>query len=428
MDFKLHQLSGSNIETIFNKAYLDAKLVDKDWCSIKGELEILIKAFEDLEIISFYHECSLPKELSEEEVKVLISNFNNKLLLIKSKILERKDSNSPFLICFRYDHCLLKSDYISDKTLVHLSRKFEEKIEYSYNIYRENNLKPKKNNDIKKIPDAIDLSELNNNTFGFKTHDEFFSIQEISYITETDIKALEEVILELDLKIDSLYSEKEMIKIKNFISEKQVHTNNKLKEENITLNNKKATNAIELSKSQPIKYVREDYLFSEEEIASIAGKSKEAVKEAISILKLCNGGFFNKKESLLLINYLAETQKNTNQKNSVIERSKTVSKSEVALIIGGTALIAGGLAWYFTRNKRAAKIAAGMVTSYISSSWQYSHQNNCCSYSSLTTTRNLIRPSVGEIIYNNSGGLSPVYTGPRGGRYTIGNTGKKRYF
>ena len=68
--------------------------------------------------------------------------------------------------------------------------------------------------------------------------------------------------------------------------------------------------------------MREDYLFSEEEIASIAGKSKEAVKEAISILKLCNGGFFNKKESLLLINYLAETQKNTNQKNSVIERSK----------------------------------------------------------------------------------------------------------
>ena len=54
--------------------------------------------------------------------------------------------------------------------------------------------------------------------------------------------------------------------------------------------------------------MREDYLFSEEEIASIAGKSKEAVKEAISILKLCNGGFFNKKESLLLINYLAENK------------------------------------------------------------------------------------------------------------------------
>ena len=260
------------------------------------------------------------------------------------------------------------------------------------------------------------------------THDEFFSIQEISYITETDIKALEEVILELDLKIDSLYSEKEMIKIKNFISEKQVHTNNKLKEENITLNNKKATNAIELSKSQPIKYVREDYLFSEEEIASIAGKSKEAVKEAISILKLCNGGFFNKKESLLIIDYLADPNKYDNHKASFIERSKTVSKSEWALIIGGTALVAGGLAWYFTRNKRAAKIAAGMATSYISSSWQYSHQNNGGSYSSLTTTRNLIRPSVGEIIYNNSGGLSPVYTGPRGGRYTIGSTGKKRYF
>ena len=69
-----------------------------------------------------------------------------------------------------------------------------------------------------------------------------------------------------------------------------------------------------------------------------------------------------------------------------------------------------------------------MATSYVSSSWQYSNQNNRETFSSLTTTRNFISPSVGEIIYNNSGGLSPVYTGPRGGRYTIGSTGKKRYF
>ena len=428
MDFKIHQLSGSNIETIFNQAYLDAKLVEKDWCSIKGQIEILIKAFQDLEIISFYHECSLPKELSEEEVKVLVNAFNNKLLVIKSKILDRKDSESPFLICFRYDHCLFKNDDISAKTLVHLSRKFEENIENSYTIYQQNYLKINENKNIKKIPDTVDLTALNKDTFSLMTHDDFFSIQEISYITNTDIKYLEKVILELNLKTKSIYSEEELIKIKGYILEKKAPVNKNQEEELIKEKTKKTNGAIQLRKSEQIEYVKEDYSFTHEEIASLAGKNKEDVTEAILKLKFNYSDSFNKKESLLIIDYLANPQKYENQQNSFIERSKTVSKSEWALIIGGTALVAGGLAWYFTRNKRAAKIAAGMATSFISSSREYSHQNNGGTFSSLTTTRNLISPSVGEIIYNNSGGLSPVYTGPRGGRYTIGITGKKRYF
>ena len=284
-----------------------------------------------------------------------------------------------------------------------------------------------KNKNKKNIPDAIDLTQLDKNTFGFMTHDEFFTIQEISYIADIDIKALEEVIPKLNLKIDSLYSKKDIFKIIDYLSEKKVQ----VKKDNVekdTENHQKTNGAIQLRKSEKIEYVKEDYSFSHEEIASLAGKTKEDVRDAIYKLKFNYNDSFNKKESLLIIDYLADPNKYDNHKASFIERSKTVSKSEWALIIGGTALVAGGLAWYFTRNKRAAKIAAGMATSYISSSWQYSHQNNGGSYSSLTTTRNLIRPSVGEIIYNNSGGLSPVYTGPRGGRYTIGSTGKKRYF
>ena len=280
----------------------------------------------------------------------------------------------------------------------------------------------------KKIPDAIDLTQLDKNTFGFMTHDEFFTIQEISYIANIDIKTLEEVILKLNLKIDNLYSKKEIFKIIDYLSEKKVLVNKNQQEEKINEKNKKTKGAIQLIKSEQIEYVKENYSFSHEEIASLAGKRKEDVREAIYKLKFNYSDYFNKKESLLIIDYLADPQKYENQKSSFIERSKTVSKSEWALIIGGTALVAGGLAWYFTRNRRAAKIAAGMATSYVSSSWQYSNQNNRGTFSSLTTTRNFISPSVGEIIYNNSGGLSPVYTGPRGGRYTIGSTGKKRYF
>ena len=61
-----------------------------------------------------------------------------------------------------------------------------------------------KNKNKKNIPDAIDLTQLDKNTFGFMTHDEFFTIQEISYIADIDIKALEEVILKLNLKKSQL--------------------------------------------------------------------------------------------------------------------------------------------------------------------------------------------------------------------------------
>ena len=78
-----------------------------------------------------------------------------------------------------------------------------------------------KNKNKKNIPDAIDLTQLDKNTFGFMTHDEFFTIQEISYIADIDIKALEEVIPKLNLKINSSYSKKDIFKIIDYLSEKK---------------------------------------------------------------------------------------------------------------------------------------------------------------------------------------------------------------
>ena len=284
------------------------------------------------------------------------------------------------------------------------------------------------NKKIKKITDAIDLTPIDKNTFGFMTNDEFFTIKEISYITNIDIKSLEDVILKLNLKLDSSYNKKEIFKIINQLHEEKINDTKNQKVEKTSKKNKQISGAIQKVKTKKIKYVGDNYYFSHGEIASLAGKSVEEVRNAIYNLKFNYSDSFNKKESILIIDYLANPKKYETHKTSFIERSKTVSGGEWALIIGGTALIAGGLAWYFTRNRRAAKIAAGIATSYISSSWQYSNQKNGGSYSSFTTTRQLINPSIGEIIYDNSGGISPVYIGPRGGKYTIGSTGKKRYF
>ncbi len=271
------------------------------------------------------------------------------------------------------------------------------------------------NKNKKNIPDTFDLTQLDKNTFGLETHDEFFTIQEISYIADVDIKSLVEVIPKLNLKIDSLYSKKDIFKIIDSLSEKKVPVN-KNKVEKDTENNQKTNEAIQLRKSAKVEYFIDDDSFSHEEIAALAGKSKEDVREAIYKLKFNYSYSFNKKESLLIIDYLADPNKYENNKASFIERSKKVSKGEWVLIIGGTALIAGGLVWYFTRNKRAANIAAGMATNY-TNSWRYSSSNPSRSYSGYK----YVRPY-------SPGGSGTVYTGPRGGRYTIGSTGRKKYF
>ena len=57
-----------------------------------------------------------------------------------------------------------------------------------------------------------------------------------------------------------------------------------------------------------------------------------------------------------------------------------------------------------------------MATNY-TSSWRYSSTNPSRSYSGYK----YMRPY-------SPGGSGTVYTGPRGGRYTIGSTGRKKYF
>ena len=172
------------------------------------------------------------------------------------------------------------------------------------------------NKKIKKITDAIDLTPIDKNTFGFMTHDEFFTIKEISYITNIDIKSLEDVILKLNLKLDSSYNKKEIFKIINQLHEEKINDTKNQKVEKTSKKNKQISGAIQKVKTKKIKYVGENYYFSHGEIASLAGKSIEEVRNAIYNLKFNYSDSFNKKESILIIDYLANPKKYETHKTS----------------------------------------------------------------------------------------------------------------
>ncbi len=138
MDFKLHQLSASNLSSLFNAAYIDAEATDKDdcpFCVLTGEITQIVGAVEELNILRFAHQVHAPKDLKEEDLKKLINAFNEQLPLVKAYV--RKNNDGDLLLAFEYDHVVLKHDTISAKTLVQLSRMFESGIESSYAIYNQ---------------------------------------------------------------------------------------------------------------------------------------------------------------------------------------------------------------------------------------------------------------------------------------------------
>ena len=138
MDFKLHQLSASNLSSLFNAAFIDAEVPDANdspICILKGETTQLIWAIEEINILRFAHQVQAPKDIKEEELNKLINAFNEQLPLIKAYL--RKNDDGVLLFTFEYDHVVLKHDTISARTLIQLSRMFENNIEHSYAIYNQ---------------------------------------------------------------------------------------------------------------------------------------------------------------------------------------------------------------------------------------------------------------------------------------------------
>ena len=138
MDFKLHQLSASNLASLFNAAYIDAEAnKEENFCAVKGEVTLLVWSIEDQNVIRFYNQISAPKGMKEEDVKKLVSSFNENISLTKAYLTGRKDDDGDPIIAFEYDYVLLKHNSISPKTLIQLTRMVESSIQASHQIYQQ---------------------------------------------------------------------------------------------------------------------------------------------------------------------------------------------------------------------------------------------------------------------------------------------------
>ncbi len=140
MDFKLHQLSGSNLTSIFKNAYIEAETIkDTEFCAINGERNMLLIAYSEYNILQFQNWVYFKKEFTEEDAHRFARAINEKMIMLKAYVSNTEEGE--ICIAIKYNHAILEHDSISGKTLVKLTRMVERHLLVTNQIYDEMFLK-----------------------------------------------------------------------------------------------------------------------------------------------------------------------------------------------------------------------------------------------------------------------------------------------
>ena len=142
MDFKLHQLSGSNLTSIFNNAYIEAETVkDTEFCAINGERNMLLIAYSEHNILQYQNWVYFSKDFTEEDANRFAAAINKEMIMLKAYVNDLEDKKISVVL--KYNHAILDHESISAKSIVKLTRMVENHLMATFQIYDELFLKRK---------------------------------------------------------------------------------------------------------------------------------------------------------------------------------------------------------------------------------------------------------------------------------------------
>ena len=92
MDFKLHQLSGSNLTSIFNNAYIEAEQIkETEFCAVKGDRLILIIACADQNVLQFQNWAYFADDFTREDANRFAAAINKEMIMLKAYVSDPGD-------------------------------------------------------------------------------------------------------------------------------------------------------------------------------------------------------------------------------------------------------------------------------------------------------------------------------------------------
>ena len=134
MDFKLHQLSGSNLTSIFNNAYIEAeKVKETEFCAVKGDRLILIIACADQNVLQFQNWAYFDDDFTREDADRFAAAINKEMIMLKAYVSDPEDEK--IAVALKYNHAILDHESISAKSIVKLTRMVENHVMATFEIY-----------------------------------------------------------------------------------------------------------------------------------------------------------------------------------------------------------------------------------------------------------------------------------------------------
>jgi len=136
MDFKLHQLSGSNLTSIFNNAYIEAEQIkESEFCAVKGDRLILIIACADQNVLQFQNWAYFADDFTREDADRFAAAINKEMIMLKAYVSDPGDEK--ITVALKYNHVILDHESISAKSIVKLTRMVENHVMATFEIYDE---------------------------------------------------------------------------------------------------------------------------------------------------------------------------------------------------------------------------------------------------------------------------------------------------
>ena len=134
MDFKLHQLSGSNLTSIFNNAYIEAeKVKETEFCAVKGDRIILIVACAEQNVLQFQNLACFADDFTREDANRFAAAINEEMIMLRACVSDPGDNKIS--VALNYSHAILDHESISAKSIVKLTRMVENHVLATFEIY-----------------------------------------------------------------------------------------------------------------------------------------------------------------------------------------------------------------------------------------------------------------------------------------------------
>ena len=396
--------------------------------------------------------------ISQEEFKKddisLIENINPEALRMGQCSFQKNEIEWAFDTTALHDHLQIKPekllDNLRDKSFEGFERFLNNKDAENKNDVKNSEIVKSKNDS--KNPDLVETKTSEENkidqsifqewlqqkykTFKFKTGKSSNHNKPLVYraYAEDDPSLLPKIIYVL---WEEYASEKKLILPGGNVPKSNQIIKNESNESTIFADQKLKYGSFDLTqiKEGEFQYLSDDHLFSQEDIANMIDAQLNDIKNAINSLNLEYKSTFNQKETSLIIDFISDPEKYDSLiKNNKLSKQNAMTSSDWAVVLGIGALAVGGLVWLCTRNSAASRAAfrgtntafgAGRIAAAAGTTGLAAY------YAALSREHamlsNLLGYGVVGLLDSGLRRIAPIYTGPRGGKYTLTAGGYKRY-